>query len=482
MQLSQLERFESGIRELDALLKGGFVSGASYLIQGRPGSGKTILANQIAFNHINRGGGAVFATLLSESHDRMLSFMSTLSFFDKARVGSDIQYLSAFDTLEKEGLEAVIKLLRREIIRNKATLLIVDGLLNARSKAETPLDTKKFIAELQTHASSAGCTLLFLTSSMLDEGSPELTIVDGMIALAEQGLGIRSIRRISVRKSRGSAAMEGEHEYQITDQGFVVYPRLEVLFNTPSGSLKNSTEKIPSGVVGLDEALRGGLCRSSISLILGPSGCGKTTLGLNFILQSTAEEPGLFLGFYETPEQLALKADAFELGLRSLIRQDIVRMHWQPTTELQLDNVGHNLIEAVREHKVKRVVIDSLGAMARPAVAQNRLVEFFSALMNELRALDVTVYATWEVGTLLGPDINAPAPELCSIADNLFIVRFEEKKQEIKSFFSILKVRNSPFDRSQQAVEIGKGGMSLVTSQKKVKGKKEISCSPISIT
>ncbi len=36
-----------------------------------------------------------------------------------------------------------MRLLRREIIRQKATLLVVDGLLNARSKAETPIDTKK---------------------------------------------------------------------------------------------------------------------------------------------------------------------------------------------------------------------------------------------------------------------------------------------------------------------------------------------------
>lgn len=40
-----LERLESGIDGLDAITHGGFVAGAAYLIQGRPGSGKTILAN-----------------------------------------------------------------------------------------------------------------------------------------------------------------------------------------------------------------------------------------------------------------------------------------------------------------------------------------------------------------------------------------------------------------------------------------------------
>lgn len=478
--MSQLVRLKSGIEGLDALLKGGFVSGSSYLIQGRPGSGKTILASQIAFNYIRTGGQAVFATLLSESHDRLFSFLSTLAFFDESQVGDNIKYLSAFDTLESEGLDAVIKLLRKEIIRNKATLLVVDGLLNARSQADTPLDTKKFIAELQAHAAFAGCTLLFLTSATMDEGSPELTMVDGMISLEEQGVGVRSIRRMTVRKSRGSGAIAGQHEYQISDQGIIVYPRLEALLNTPTGALKTSKDKIPSGIHALDDALFGGLCKSSVSLILGPSGSGKTVTGLNFILESTPAEPGLILGFYETPEQLDLKAAALDLDLQSLIEQEAVRTHWQPTTELRLDSVGYSLIDMVREHRIKRVFIDSVAAIARSASEQNRLVEFFSALFNELRAMDVTVWSTWEIQEILESDITTPAPQLCSLVDNVFLLRFEEKKKELTSLFSIVKVRNSPFDRTRKQVVIGKGGLTLIHPMKKQKRKEDIAASSTS--
>ena len=162
--MEKLNRLQSGIEGLDALLKGGLVSGASYIIQGRPGSGKTILANQLGFHHARNGGRVLVATLLAESHDRLFQFLSTLSFFDASRVGAEIQFVSAFDTLENEGLDEVVKLLRREISRQKATVMVVDGLLNARSKADSPIDTKKFISELQGHAAFAGCTVLFLTS------------------------------------------------------------------------------------------------------------------------------------------------------------------------------------------------------------------------------------------------------------------------------------------------------------------------------
>ncbi|MBC7209189.1 MAG: serine/threonine protein kinase, partial [Pseudomonas sp.] len=54
--VEQLKRLATGIEGLDALLKGGLVVGASYIVQGHPGSGKTILANQLACNHVRDGG------------------------------------------------------------------------------------------------------------------------------------------------------------------------------------------------------------------------------------------------------------------------------------------------------------------------------------------------------------------------------------------------------------------------------------------
>ncbi|MGA9220376.1 MAG: ATPase domain-containing protein, partial [Pseudomonas graminis] len=98
--MNQLKRLESGIKGFDAVLKGGLVAGASYIIQGRPGSGKTILANQVGFNHVRQNGRVLFATLLAEPHDRLFHFLSTLSFFDRGAVGQSIQFVSAFDTLE----------------------------------------------------------------------------------------------------------------------------------------------------------------------------------------------------------------------------------------------------------------------------------------------------------------------------------------------------------------------------------------------
>ena len=73
-----LERVPTGIPGFDTILQGGFFRGGVYMVLGRPGAGKTILGNQICFGHVAKGGRAIFLTLLTESHGRLIAQMSTL--------------------------------------------------------------------------------------------------------------------------------------------------------------------------------------------------------------------------------------------------------------------------------------------------------------------------------------------------------------------------------------------------------------------
>lgn len=459
--MEQLPRIESGIAGLDTLLNGGLVAGSSYIIQGRPGSGKTIFANQIAFHHAAHGGRVLFATLLSETHERLFQFLSTLSFFDRERIGREMQFVSAFDTLQSEGLDEVVKLLRREISRQKASVLIVDGVLNARSRADTAIDTKKFIAELQGHAAFAGCTVLFLTSARLDDGSPEHTMVDGVIELGDDLTGARSVRRLNLRKTRGSGAISGLHEFEITENGIVIYPRLEAVLSRPSVPDDLDLGRTSTGVDDVDRLIGGGLQKGSSTLLIGPSGSGKTSLGISFVSQATVDEPGLIFGFYESEERLKRKASALGFGLAQKIEDGAVHVLWQPTTERLLDALGHRLLNAVRQKNIKRVLIDSLGGIARAAVRSNRVTEFFTALIGELRAMGVTVIATWEIRDMFDSNAQAPALELSSIFDNLILLRFIEDQTQLRRILTVIKVRDSEYDPSFHEMVLNQDGIRL---------------------
>src|SRR5690349_795763 len=123
-------RIASGVPGLDAILQGGFLKDGLYLIQGSPGSGKTILANQICFHHAGNGGCALYVTLLTESHARMLMHMGQLGFFDASLIPSRIFIISAFRVLEEHGLPGLLDLLRREVEAREATVLILDGVIS----------------------------------------------------------------------------------------------------------------------------------------------------------------------------------------------------------------------------------------------------------------------------------------------------------------------------------------------------------------
>jgi len=74
--------------------------------------------------------------------------------------------------------------------------------------------------------------------------------------------------------------------------------------------------------------------------------------------------------------------------------------------------------------------------------------------------------------------MSTSSPELCSLADNLFTIHFDERDDEFEGVFSILKLRNSAFDRSKKLINIGAGGVSLVARHKNNEKGKQSSSVP----
>ena len=140
-----LERLRSSIPGLDTVLGGGFFRSGVYILQGLPGCGKTIFANQLCYGHVTAGGRAVYVTLLAESHARMLQHIRPLDFYDESMIPTRLTYMSAFKELEMEGLKGLTALLRREMRALNATVLVLDGLVAATEAAETDRELKKFL-------------------------------------------------------------------------------------------------------------------------------------------------------------------------------------------------------------------------------------------------------------------------------------------------------------------------------------------------
>lgn len=464
-----VDRVSTSVAGLDVILGGGLLSGGIYMVTGRPGAGKTILANQVCFGHLARGGRALYVSLLAETHTQLIAHLETLSFFDKARVGDGISYISGYATIEQEGLDGLLKLLRRAVREHGSDLLVLDGLVTAEVLAPSQTAFKKFIHALQAWVGVVGCTVLLLTSNDDTLGPrPAHTMVDGIIDLATERADMRNARMVTVTKFRGSGFLEGRHSYVITGDGIVVYPRVEAALQAGQIVEGAADELVPSGIDGLDRMMGGGLRAGETTLLLGSSGAGKTVFGMHFLDAGVRrkERCGLF-GFFERPKALVAKARRLGLSLRGV---DIL---WQPPTEPLLDALGDRLLRYVRSERPRRLFIDGLVGFERALHAQ-RLATFFSAVADELRTLGVATLITEETRELYVREVEVPTEGVSAMFGNIIFVRQIERDAELARLISVMKTRDTRHERVLRAFEITDRGIRIGDAVHGITGRERV--------
>ncbi|HEX3851520.1 MAG TPA: ATPase domain-containing protein [Polyangiaceae bacterium] len=440
-----VERAKTGVPGLDAVLRGGFVRGAIYLVMGRPGTGKTTIGNQLCFEHVKQGGRAAYMTLLAESHATMLKNLQSMSFFDASAINNGLSYVGAYRALRDEKLRGLLEMVRRVILDEKASLLVIDGIAPARAMADNDVALKEFVVELQMLSAMTNCTTILLANmTAQDANDPEHTMVDGLIELAFESYRRRTTRTIEVLKFRGTRHLLGRHELAISGEGVSVHPRLEDLLDGSERPAPASGQRLCTGVRELDTMLRGGVLRGTTSVALGFSGSGKTTLGLHFLSTGLeAGEPGILFGFYESPQRIRQSGERIGLKLQEHAEDDLFSHVWQPSHEFGLDRLGARLFDEIDRIGAKRVVIDSLDGFRQAAFDPTRTIRFITALLGELRAREITTILTDETLKPSGPEMEMRVEGISALVENLFLLEYMTIGPKLRRLISIVKQRAS---------------------------------------
>lgn len=94
-------------------------------------------------------------------------------------------------------------------------------------------------------------------------------------------------------------------------------------YRKPKAIKQHQLPKCPTGIKGLDEITEGGLPKNRTTLICGGAGSGKTLLSLDYLIRGAThyDEPGLFMSFEETEEELFNDVASLNLNLRGLVSQ-----------------------------------------------------------------------------------------------------------------------------------------------------------------
>ena len=177
---------------------------------------------------------------------------------------------------------------------------------------------------------------------------------------------------------------------------------------TKTSSAAKALRKSRTGIRGLDEITGGGLPSGRPTLVCGGAGCGKTLLAMEFLVRGATEygEPGVFMAFEETGEELTENVASLGFDLKALVAGKklvldyvyVDRSQFQETGEYDLEGLFIRLGYAIDSIKAKRVVLDTIeglfGSLPNQAIVRAELRRLFRFLKEK----GVTVVMTGERG------------------------------------------------------------------------------------
>ncbi|PKP06382.1 MAG: KaiC 1 [Bacteroidetes bacterium HGW-Bacteroidetes-5] len=166
--------------------------------------------------------------------------------------------------------------------------------------------------------------------------------------------------------------------------------------------------KSPTGIQGFDEITGGGLPKGRPILVCGGAGCGKTLFAIEFLVRGATEfnEPGVFMSFEETNEELTVNVASLGFDLEDLIRRKklildhvhIERSEIEETGEYDLEALFIRLGYAIDSIGAKRVVLDTIESLFAGLPNQLILRAELRRLFRWLKDKGVTAIITGEKG------------------------------------------------------------------------------------
>ena len=172
--------------------------------------------------------------------------------------------------------------------------------------------------------------------------------------------------------------------------------------------LNKTLPKSPTGIQGFDEITGGGLPKGRPTLVCGGAGCGKTLFGMEFLVRGTTQfnEPGVFMSFEETNEELIKNVASLGFDLDDLIKHKkialdhvhIERSEIEETGEYDLEGLFIRLNYAIDSIGAKRVVLDTIESLFAGLPNQLILRAELRRLFRWLKDKGVTAIITGERG------------------------------------------------------------------------------------
>lgn len=461
-------RFEgkchTGIKGLDEVLAGGLPRNHLFLLQGKPGTGKTTISLQFLLEGASKGERSLYVTFsetkeeleaVATSHGWDLDPISILELSTISASLGQANNNTLFHPSEIE-LNKMISLLLEKVNEVNATRIVFDSVSELRLLADTSLRYRRQMLAFKEFFIGRGATVLFLDDLTTEAGDVHVqSIVHGVLLLEKfrAAYGVER-RQFHIVKLRGVDFKGGTHDYVIRKGGVTIFPRLV----SSEHKIPFKRERLSSGNKELDSLLGGGLDRGTSNLILGPAGTGKSTISAKFAVSAAQQGKRVAIySFEEGIENLLSRTAALGIDLTPFIESGHIALRKVDPAEL---SPGHftALVRGANEEKADIVIIDSLNGYIHAMPEQQYLMLQLHELLSFLSNQGVITILVLSQSGIMGSAMQSPM-DLTYLADSVILTRYFEAFGGMKKAISVIKKRTGAHEESLRELRIGNGGV-----------------------
>lgn len=227
-------------------------------------------------------------------------------------------------------------------------------------------------------------------------------------------------------------------------------------------------DKVASGIQGFDQITHGGIPAGRTTLVCGGAGCGKTLFGMQFLVRGAIDrgEPGAFMAFEETEEDLVKNVASLGFDLHDLQRRKLLsidHIHLDPNDieengQYDLEGLFLRIGLALDAIGAKRLVIDTLETVFAGLKNEGIIRSELRRLFHWLKERGVTAIVTAERGE--GALTRHGLEEYVSDCVVLLDHRVEEQISTRR--LRIVKYRGSSHGANEYPFLIDRDGISVV--------------------
>ncbi|MEM0272197.1 MAG: RAD55 family ATPase [Thermoprotei archaeon] len=198
--MSNLVRFPTGATVLDKHLDGGLPQGYVVNLRGEPGSGKTLLATQIALKNAQLGRKTLYVSFI-EDKDKFVNAASTLLPGLKRHMDDHkIEYLELSSVI-RGGVQPIMEMVLEKVESERPHLLVFDSYTAVLQALGSEAEGRSVLSNLFSRIfSKNSVTTLIITEG--DQNDFVSYVADGIIRLSRKREAESPYRELEILKMR----------------------------------------------------------------------------------------------------------------------------------------------------------------------------------------------------------------------------------------------------------------------------------------